>query len=443
MSNWNDDEFEPREGYGAHTDACTTMWADASQCVCGLAIREADRQKKMMDKLMIQPLTILPGEIQEELVRIAKHETAKRIMAERQAASEPGIKLTSRQDRADRKPISWMVGGLVPAGGSLGIIYGIQGSNKTFLVLDLALTILNRGRTWMGRATNFDGVGDSVIYVLGEGALGFPGREAAWLARYGGQADNLYTIESQDVALDTDAGLDRLRQAILGTGQRPALIVFDTQGLSAAGGVDENSRTDIRAVYARAKALAAEFGALVLMVTHPGNDPKTWNRPAGASTQAQDADLMLHVSWSDKKKLGKVTVRKVKEGEAGWAWQYGRQNSLESIVLFYGGPADAAKVEGQDDDDDDNHHGSSGGGGTPSEEVNLISVSDMEAVEAAIEAEPGITQRGLSDATALHPDKIRPVIAWLLDTEHDGAAARIRIESGMRRATHHYLIDQE
>lgn len=238
--------------------------------------------------------------------------------------------LTNRAQRAARPPLDWRVGGLVPVGGCLGMVWGRQGSYKTFVVaVDLPLSLVNGLSQWMGLPLRHDPEKPDVVVVLGEGLAGFPSREAAWLrAHPGATADRLWTIEKQMAALTTIAGRERMVRALRDAGVRPSLIVYDTQGKTAAAGVDENSRTDMREVYNQALALANDLECLVLLVTHPGNGDAY--RPAGASSQGQDVDLALDVRHDPKlcdhgrgkSACGSVRVEKVREGDTGWGWTF-------------------------------------------------------------------------------------------------------------------------
>lgn len=278
-------------------------------------------------------------------------EEAKEKHREAAAALEPPLRITRRAERAARPPMTWTVEGLIPEGGSLGVVFGREGSHKTFLALDLALSMANAHKQWMGHTMVAPKSCDAVI-VLGEGESDFPSREDAWLASYAGPdgtAEGVVTLEGQAVSLTTDTGLQRLTALLKAEGLNPGIIVFDTQGLTAALGAEENDRTEMRGVYSRAKRLSREFSCLVLLVTHPGNDPKTWSRPAGSSSQLQDVDLALDVRWDNKKKTGKVIVRKVKAGASNRAWAFTPVSSELSLVLRYGGAADSTTAEDDSD----------------------------------------------------------------------------------------------
>ncbi len=349
--------------------------------------------------------------VNREFNRLRAIEEAKHQLAEIQASKEPKLVLTSAKERRERPPIEWMVEGLAPVGGGVGIVFGRQGACKTWLVLDLALSVVNGRDSWMGRRNTGKG---QVLYVLGEGTLGFPARESAWIEHFGGTNEGLTTIEGQNASLSTDEGLRRLLESIREADLQPKLIVFDTQGLTAGMGADENSRTEMRGVYSRAKKLGAELGCLVLMITHPGNDFTTGARPAGSSTQGQDADLILDVRWSNPRRQGTVWVRKVKEAESGMGWHFRKLPVASELVMLYDGPAGEA-TEDQEE-------------GCTIEEYRAV----YDAMAAT--GEEGISGRGLREGLGLHPDQLTRRIQWLLDGE------LVEKFAGPRRAMLHRVI---
>ena len=69
---------------------------------------------------------------------------------------------------------TWLVEGIVPSD-SIGQIYGRSGHFKSFVTLDLALSIAT-GLRWMDHIVE----AGPTVYVAGEGARGLIGRIHAW-----------------------------------------------------------------------------------------------------------------------------------------------------------------------------------------------------------------------------------------------------------------------
>jgi hypothetical protein len=103
--------------------------------------------------------------------------------------------------------------------------------------------------------------------------------------------------------------VERLIQDARGAKIQPAIIVVDTQG-QATVGREENSNTDMNAVYRNCKRLAWELGCLVSLVHHTGWDV---TRERGASAQRQAVDVVFGVQ-SDGRGAGIIRVEKRREG---------------------------------------------------------------------------------------------------------------------------------
>ncbi len=344
-------------------------------------------------------------ERQKRWLRITQQ--AKDELAEETAAAEPGLKFFSRIERAARPALAWRISRLAVQGAGVAVWFGRQGSMKSFMLLDLAMCLANGRDEWQGLSLTHDPNKPDVVIVLGEGVTDFPQREDAWIEAHGGSADHLWTIENQAVSFTTKTGLERFCEALRASEIRPCLIAFDTQGLTAAAGVDENNRTEMRDVYLNIKSLAAEFGCTVVLVTHPGNDPKNWNRPAGSSTQGQDADLILDIRHS-KAKGGTVWVDKVKSGERGWGWSFTGELMPEANSLV-------VRHTGSSNDDD------------------LIDSGESMAVWDAIEAEPGITFNKLADASKIRKEDVTKIVEFFV------AHGQVRVDK-KGQSHKHYLV---
>ena len=232
--------------------------------------------------------------------------------AEETGANVP-LRWTTADERALRPSMRWLVEQLVPTVG-IGVAFGRTGTGKSLLFdIDLGLSLVNGLPSWMGFAIA-EPTRRHVGVVLMEGMSGFPGRERAWLRAHPGRTnEGLLTFEYQPVNLGSEEFVRRfiasIKDAKVGVDPfRPTLLIVDTQGL-AAPDAEESGRSDMRRVYRLCKRLADALGCFVLLITHPGHQFP--HRPAGSSTQEQDADLSVRVQD------GWFEVNKVKEGEAG------------------------------------------------------------------------------------------------------------------------------
>ena len=149
---------------------------------------------------------------------------------------------------------------------SVARIVGPSGSFKTFVTLDIALSVCNK-TNWWGYNIN----GGPVVYIVAEGARGFRKRARAWmLARNEMKpVSNFYVLPRPVQMLDTE--WLALTQACKDLGA--ALIIVDTQARVTVG-VDENSATDMGRVVDRAERMRRDTGACVAIVHHTGYEGK-------------------------------------------------------------------------------------------------------------------------------------------------------------------------
>lgn len=234
----------------------------------------------------------------------------------------PSRLLTAKQLQDLPKPV-WTVEQLVPEWG-VGQLFGPPASGKTFVALDLALTLSNtdpdEDATWHGHAVN--GGGD-VVYALMEGAFDFQQRLDAWLTAHPGlTGDNFYALVEEDLNLGSSASVRLLHEDVTTLDVKPRLLVVDTQALATAG-VDENSNKEMGLVMAHAKWLARELRCFVLLVHHTGW--KATTRSRGASAQLAALDLAMGVDADT------IVVSKVKAAPMPDPMRFTLEPSGESV----------------------------------------------------------------------------------------------------------------
>lgn len=220
---------------------------------------------------------------------------------------DEGLLLTLDTLREATKNIRWLVKSLVPAD-SMGMLFGASGTFKSFVALDLSLTVAH-GLKWCDRKT---GTG-SVVYVAAEGGAGIYRRVWAWhQARKLSHADNFHVCVTP-LLLTQEEQVAALRESIASLPQRPSLIVVDTLSQTFSG--DENSSTDI-AAYLRLlnTHLRAAFGATVLVIHHTGHAAA--ERPRGSSAITANLDFLLGCFRPNAEALAaQVEVIKQKDGD--------------------------------------------------------------------------------------------------------------------------------
>jgi len=203
------------------------------------------------------------------------------------------------------KNIKWLVKNLIPAD-SMGMIFGASGTFKSFLALDLCLSVAN-GKAWTNRKTDFGAVG----YMAAEGGAGIYKRIVAW--QDGIPPPDNFHVCTVPLLLSAKDEVAALRASIIALPEIPKLIVIDTLSQTFAG--DENSSSDI-ASYLRMinSEIREPFGATVLVIHHSGHSAS--ERPRGSSAITANVDFLLGCFRSDPEALNaRLEVTKQKDGD--------------------------------------------------------------------------------------------------------------------------------
>jgi len=191
------------------------------------------------------------------------------------------------------QPPPWLIDGILPAQ-SLGLLYGPTGGGKTFLAIDLALSIAT-GYPWLGRNVE----GGSVVFCSGEGISGLSRRIGAWRAdrapvdpfAAGQPARSRVFVAEVPWLLDSDAVMGFV-EAVRAVEVKPSLVVIDTLARAIVGG-DENSAKDVGVAIAAADRIKAALGSAVLFVHHAGKDKDRGARGSSALLAAVDTAFSL------------------------------------------------------------------------------------------------------------------------------------------------------
>ena len=174
---------------------------------------------------------------------------------------------------------------------TLATLTAHPGNGKTFVALDLALTVASGG-TWLGE---FGVRRGPVVYVVAEGGSGVAQRIRAWKQHRGleGNAGVYFVMRAVNL-LDPSEVVEFLGR--LGTLERsPVLIVFDTLARCMVG-AEENSAKEMGSVVAALDSVRVATGGTVLALCHPPR--KKSNSPRGSSALEGAADTMLHLAKS-------------------------------------------------------------------------------------------------------------------------------------------------
>jgi len=157
----------------------------------------------------------------------------------------------------------WLVDGIIPAGGLVTLV-GKSATYKSFIVLDLALSIVS-GLPWQGRQVKRG----PVLYIAAEGSYTVGARHKVWseVRKEPNTGNCVFIVEP--VNLRNEDSVAQVVASIKNCGITPVLVVIDTLARCFGGG-DENSPEDMGAFIGGCDTLRQETGGAVLVIHHSG-----------------------------------------------------------------------------------------------------------------------------------------------------------------------------
>ncbi|WP_169053204.1 helicase RepA family protein [Falsirhodobacter xinxiangensis] len=194
-------------------------------------------------------------------------------------------------DELKYRPPEFLVSGLIETEG-LGLIFGDPGCGKSFLAVDLGLSVAT-GTPFHGREVKKG----PVLLIAGEGHNGLTRRFHAW-AKDRGQslADaRLFTSERAAQFLDKASAntVAAAVDAIARVHGQPSLIIVDTVARNFGAG-DENSTQDMSGFIVAMDDLKARYpGCVLMLVHHSGHGDKGRARGAMALKGALDFEFRV------------------------------------------------------------------------------------------------------------------------------------------------------
>jgi hypothetical protein len=264
------------------------------------------------DEEELTPEQLLEKQYQAELAAkvraLRMTAAAKEILADE--TREPLVTLGWAEFLAAPQP-EYLVPDLLYRNGSAKV-FGPPGSTKSFLVLDLALSLAT-GTPWHGIT-----LGRSLVhYVMAEGQAINVGRTLAWLHHRGLDQDaaaGRFRAVPQGVLL-TEQGIAQYLEVV--RTEQPALIILDTKNRMMVG--EENLASDsavmIRAIDAIRQAAG---GACVLLVDHTGVHDTTRGRGSNAVMAAMDTEIRVMCENG----VATAEVTRDKDSDSGKKWHY-------------------------------------------------------------------------------------------------------------------------
>lgn len=228
-------------------------------------------------------------------------------------------------DLAALPPVEYLVPGVLPRRG-LGFLYGPSGHGKSFVALDMGLSIAS-GIAYAGRPTRRA----RVLYVVAEGVSGLNRRADAWrIHNPHGDPGDRFKVLPEAINLADPNGVDAGNIAAIAEENRSEMIIFDTMA-RAMTGFDENSARDVGVFIANAELVARSVDGLVLPVHHTGKDQTKGMR--GSSAAFGGADVVIECSRNENEVTLKNT--KMKDSEEFDPLRFLMVRKGESIALEF------------------------------------------------------------------------------------------------------------
>lgn len=202
-----------------------------------------------------------------------------------------------------------------------GILFGDPGCGKSFLALDMALTLAYGLDDWHGDPVNAQSRG-GVLYIAGEGSSGFRSRIKAWqherLTPEAGRRKPNFHMLFEPINFMRPEDIKHLAEAVRNAGlTNLSLIVVDTVSRSIPG-ADENLQKDMTIFVHACDALKAATGAFVMGVHHTSKAGEM----RGSSVLLGQADVVLRLTRKKGAIVGRLTCDKQKDAPDGWSEAY-------------------------------------------------------------------------------------------------------------------------
>jgi len=208
----------------------------------------------------------------------------------------------------------WLIGGLIVEQ-ALGFIYGPPGCLKTFIALDMALSLSTARQMWWDRPIERAG---AVVYISSEGQADLKFRIMAWEQAAGVNADAApFRLIRQSINFMVKEDIAKLLatvQAVVDqTGQPIAAVFVDTVS-RVLPGAEENLQKDMTIFVMACDAVRQRFGATVIGIHHTARA----GNMRGSTVIPGAGDFLIEVKREPGAETGSITAVKIKAAEDGW-----------------------------------------------------------------------------------------------------------------------------
>ncbi len=238
---------------------------------------------------------------------------------EREQADDDIFPVLRLQDIEDRPPPRFLVDRHIPQV-STGFLYSAPGVGKSFLALDMALSIAFGAADWHGDPIDAGDDNPCVLYLAAEGSFGFRNRVRAWReARgFGKDEPNRFTMIERTIDFMDPNDITKLIRTVRKAVQRrPCLVIVDTVSRSMPG-ADENLQKEMTLFVKACDEVKDAFQCAVLGVHHAGKSGDM----RGSTVLRGAGDFVFKLERTKGKSVGRLTCEKQKDGPDGWEEPY-------------------------------------------------------------------------------------------------------------------------
>lgn len=223
---------------------------------------------------------------------------------------------------------TWLLPGVLPADSTV-MFYGQPSSYKSFLALDLALTLAS-GVAGFGAPAREP---QQVVYVAGEGPRSISRyRRPAWRLARDVSGPIPFNIVTDMPLIASRNMFEEFISEIRGRALHPKLIVLDTLARAMAG-LNENDAKDAGLFIEAVEALKREFGCTVLVVHHEGKEQGRGAR--GSSALVGGFDAVYEIKADKGTKAVALWNRKQKDAaEVEKPWMFEGREIGGTLVFF-------------------------------------------------------------------------------------------------------------
>jgi len=216
----------------------------------------------------------------------------------------------------DDEPL-WLIDSLIPAGPSLGVIFGKPKSGKTFLGADMLLHVA-MGSPYCGLAVQQG----AVVYITKEGIRGFKRRMLAMKQHYNVGSDVPFYIAQEMPNFGANNGdaeaLVELIQKLVPQHTPIVAVVIDTLARTMPGQGEDTAA--MSQFVENCDIVARAFSCFIAAIHHSPRSDDTRGR--GSNVLDGGADIVVSVIKNDATHVSTARVEAVKDSEEGLAWRF-------------------------------------------------------------------------------------------------------------------------